>query len=219
MAQSIQPQQRPRNIYIVGAQSSGKTTLIFGLEKYFNDYSNTTWGASTVGKPFVLEEVARKVLMDCGCTGKTVSDSKSQALRLQTLILETQSEAEDAIKDLWFISDRSGLDAIVYARLYAGESEAEQLMETKQWREMEHALQNSLIIVCEPVVPWLKEDGLRHMPKDRSARTELVSKIHGLFCDILNRLGFGYVILPQSLTNLDARVRFVVTKWKEMDDG
>lgn len=219
MAQSMQPQRRPRNIYIVGAQSSGKTTLISGLEKYFHDHSNTTWGASTVGKPFVLEEVARKVLLDCGCTGKTVSDSKSEALRLQSLILEAQSEAEDAIKDLWFMSDRSGLDAIVYAKLYAGESEAEQLMETKHWREMETALQNSLVIVCEPVVPWLKEDGLRLMPKDLSARAELVFKIHGLFCDLLNRLGFRYLILPKSLTDLDARVHFVVAKWKEMDDG
>ncbi|ERF71080.1 hypothetical protein EPUS_07752 [Endocarpon pusillum Z07020] len=168
MAQAIQPQQRPKNIYIVGAQSSGKTTLISGLEKYFHDHSNTTWGASTVGTPFVLEEVARKVPLDCGCTGKTVSDSKSRALRLQRLILETQFESEDAIKGLWSMPDQSGL---------AGESETEQLMETKQCREMKHALQNSLIIVCEPVVPWLKGDGLRLMPKDRSARTELVLRL------------------------------------------
>ncbi len=89
-----------------------------------------------MGKPFVLEEVARRVLMNCGYTGKTVSESKSQALQLQTLILEMQFKAEDAIKDLRLISDRSSVDAIVYAivyaELYAGESEAEQLLDSKK---------------------------------------------------------------------------------------
>jgi nicotinamide riboside kinase len=218
MTQSTQYQQRPSNIYVVGAQSSGKTTLVSGLEKYFHVHSNINWGALVVGKPLVLEEVAGQVLMNSGYTGKTVSESKSQALQLQTLILETQYEAEDAIKDFWFISDRSGVDAIVYAKLYAGESEVEQLLGTKKWKEMESALQNSLIIVCEPVLSWLKEDGLRFMPKDRSARIELVSKIHRLFCDILNSLGLKYVILPKGVTELDARVRFVIAKWKEMGD-
>jgi nicotinamide riboside kinase len=216
--QTSQHQQRPSNIYVVGAQSSGKTTLISGLEKYFHVYSNVTWGALVVEKPFVLEEVARQVLMNCGYTGKTVSESKSQALQLQTLILEMQFEAEDAIKDFWFISDRSGVDAIVYAKLYTGESEAKQLLDSKKWKDMEDALQNSLIIVCEPVLSWLKEDGLRLMPKDCSARIELVSEIHGLFCDIPNSLGLKYVILPKDVIDLDARVRFVIAKWKEMGE-
>ena len=219
MAQLSQHQQVPSNIYIIGAQSTGKTTLISGLVTYFHNHSNITWGTLAVAKPCVLEEVARQVLMNCGCTGQTVSESKSQALQLQSLILKTQYEAEDIIKDCWFISDRSGIDAIVYAKLYAGESEAEQLLNEEKWKEMEKRLQGSLIVVCEPVLSWLKEDGLRFMPEDRSARIELICTIHELFCSFLNRLEFNHVILPKTVTNLEARVRFVTAKWTEMGDS
>lgn len=85
-------------------------------------------------------------------------------------------------------------------------------------RDMEDALQNSLTIVCEPVLSWLKEDGLRIMPKDCSARIELVPEIHSLFCHTLNFLGLKYVILPEDVIDFDARVRFIIAKWKEMGE-
>lgn len=219
MAQSSQHPQKPSNIYIIGAQSSGKTTLTCALNLYFHNDSNTTVGALAVAKPLVLEEVAGKVLKKHGCTGQCVAGSKSRALELQTLILEAQYEAEDAIKDFWFISDRSGLDAIIYAKLYADEREVEQLLRKKEWKELENRLQNAVAIVCEPVPSWLEEDGLRFMPNDHPARIELTSKIHRSFCESLNHFGFKYVILPKTITNLDARVQFVVAKWKEMCGG
>ncbi|KAL9118827.1 MAG: hypothetical protein Q9187_004618 [Circinaria calcarea] len=218
MAHAVLHAPNPRNIYIIGAQSSGKTTLIAALKLYFEDKSELASRAMTAQKPYILGEVARRVLQDHNSTGKDVSESKSRALELQTLILEAQYEAENAIKDSWFISDRSGVDAIVYGKCYVGESGVEKLLDTIAWKHLEKSLRDSLIIVCEPVDAWLKEDGLRFMPKSRSARTKLVSFIHERFCDFLSTAGFQYVVLPNNLLELGSRVHFVIGEWEKFGE-
>lgn len=124
----------PRNIYIIGAQSSGKTTLTAALKLYFEEKSEGASGAMTAQQPHILGEVARQALQDHHSTGKDVSESQSRALEMQTSILEAQHEAENAIKGAWLISDRSGMDAIVYGKCYAGESGAEKLLNTNAWK-------------------------------------------------------------------------------------
>lgn len=148
---AVLPGPSPRNIYIIGAQSSGKTTLTAALKLYFEEKSEGASGAMTAQQPHILGEVARQVLQDCHFTGKEVSESQSRALEMQTSILEAQYEAENAIKGAWLISDRSGVYAIVYGKCYAGESGAEKLLNTNTWKQLERSLWESLIIVCEPV--------------------------------------------------------------------
>ena len=209
--------RKPKNIYIIGAQSSGKTTLISALTTYFANKSDLTWRALAIQKPQILNEVARQVLQDHESTGQDISESETRALELQTFILEAQYRAENAAKGSWFISDRSGVDAIVYGKYYAGETGAEKLLSTKEWKELENALRDSIIIVCEPVISWLEEDGLRFMPKDPLARTELVSVIHQKFCDFLDEANFRYSVLPNTLYELDERVGFVIGEWRKTE--
>ncbi|KAI4144872.1 MAG: hypothetical protein LQ340_006507 [Diploschistes diacapsis] len=217
MAHASLNAREPKNIYIIGSQSSGKTTLISALVTYFTNKSNLTWKGLAIKKPQILQEVARQVLQDHNSTGKDVSESKTRALELQTLILQAQYKAENAAKSSWFISDRSGVDAIIYCKCYAGETGTKKLVNTKEWKELEITLRDSLIIVCEPVKSWLEEDGLRFMPKDALAKIELVSAIHQLFCDFLDQANFRYSVLPNTLCELIGRLNFVIGKWRETE--
>ena len=191
MAHASLSAPEPKNIYIIGAQPSGKTTLTSILKTYFENTSDLTWRAVVAQKPHILGEVARQVLQDHNSTGLDVCESKSCALELQTFILEAQYRAETTAKGSWFISDRSGVDTVVYGKCYAGENGAEKLLSMNVWKELEKTLRKSLIIVCEPVITWLAEDGLRFMPENPSARTELVSVIHKNFCDFLDAAAFS----------------------------
>lgn len=203
----------PRNIYIIGAQ----TTLTAALKLYFEEKTEGASGAMTAQQPHILEEVARQVLQDHHFTGKDVSESQSRALELPTSILEAQYEAENAIKGAWLISDRSGVDAIVYGECYAGESGAEILLNTNAWKQLERSLRESLIIVCEPVDTWLEEDGLRLMPRSRSARIRLVSFIHKRFCEFLDGAGFQYAVLSNNLLEIGRRVHFVIGELEQIE--
>jgi len=218
MAHASSNARGPKNIYIIGAQSSGKTTLISALTTYFANKSDLTWRGLAIQKPQILKEVARQVLQDHESTGQDISESETRALELQTFILNAQYKAENAAKGSWLISDRSGVDAIVYGKYHAGETGAEKLLSTKEWKELENVLRDSLIIVCEPVISWLEEDGLRFMPKDPLAKTELVSAIHQMFCDFLDKANFRYSVLPNTLCELDGRLSFVIGEWLEIEE-
>jgi nicotinamide riboside kinase len=78
----------PKNIYIIGSQSSGKTTLISALTTYFANKSDLTWRGLAIQKHQILKEVARQVLQDHESTGQDISESETRALELQTFILE-----------------------------------------------------------------------------------------------------------------------------------
>ncbi|KAG7419614.1 hypothetical protein Forpe1208_v003414 [Fusarium oxysporum f. sp. rapae] len=105
------------NIYIIGPQSTGKTTLVNKLQ---SDLEH--WLADTsVDKPQIIPEVARTVLRKHKYSAEDIQTSTTRCLELQQLILEAQAEAEkEALRtSSWFISDRSGFDPSVYAKRYA----------------------------------------------------------------------------------------------------
>lgn len=60
----------------------------------------------------------------------------------------------------WFISDRSGVDPIVYARKYVSEEAAEDLVKSTEWLELKERMKSALVIVCEAGVDWLIDDGV-----------------------------------------------------------
>lgn len=107
-----------RNIYIVGAQSTGKTTLLNALEAYYA-LNNVD---EAVHQPFIIQEVARQVVEKSGITREYMA-APSRALQLQKNILDAQLEAEAFANSHascpWYIPDRSGVDPIVYAQLFA----------------------------------------------------------------------------------------------------
>lgn len=193
----------PKNIYIVGAQCTGKTTLVMALQDHFDVYRQTS-------QPQAIKEVARTVLKQHNFTASDITSSKAKALRLQQLILEAQYEAEKALGPCWFISDRSGLDPIIYTKRYVGQNEAMELMKTDVWHELKTHMSSSVIVVCEAGGNWLKDDGVRLMPEDMEGWKTL----HDLFCQTLDEAHLEYAVLPHNITNLQERVAFVLSRWQ-----
>ncbi|KAL9044092.1 MAG: hypothetical protein Q9214_002746 [Letrouitia sp. 1 TL-2023] len=204
--QSDQPNLESRNIYIVGAQCTGKTTLVTALERYFQDGADNR--KPSFSKPTVIREVARTVLQQHNFTADDITNSRSRALQLQKLILNAQLDAESAVKGAWFISDRSGLDPIVYARQYVGEEAAAELIQTSTWKTLEEQMRHSLIIVCEPGADWLIDDGVRLMPDNIQAW----NNFHHLFCACLDSLDLPYAVLPKNTRDLHQRTDFVIRR-------
>ena len=157
----------PKNIYIVGAQCTGITTLITALSAHFTNSSSTT---RTAPAPLILAEVARTVLRQHDFTASDITSSLSKAMLMQKLILEAQYSAEKAAGTRWFISDRSGFDPVVYTKRYVGEEGARDLMRTNAWVELKERMEHSLVVVCEAVADWLIDDGVRLMPEDKEDR-------------------------------------------------
>ncbi|KAH7016363.1 AAA domain-containing protein [Microdochium trichocladiopsis] len=202
------------NIYIIGAQSSGKTTLVQALETHFTNQHETL---SASAAPRFIKEVARKVLDKHGYTAEDIVTSPQRTLQLQKLIIEAQARAEyepansdtpatNATCPPSFISDRSAIDPVVYARQYVGLQESQGLLELPEWRQMHKRMQASLIILCEPRSDWLKSDGVRLMPRDN----EEWMLTHKLFCDVLNEVGLSFVVLSEGMSDIKVRVGFVL---------
>ncbi|KAK8017879.1 hypothetical protein PG993_014205 [Apiospora rasikravindrae] len=200
----------PQTIYIIGAQSTGKSTLVDALEARFRQET-----CSSLPSPAVIREVARAVLRDHRFTAQDIRDSPARALELQRLILAAQADAEhkaecslasDEPIPRWLISDRSAIDPIVYAWLYVGQDAAKMLMESTEWRGMRHRMAQSLVVVCEAGVDWLTDDGVRLMPNGK----EEWIKTHEVFCHVLKEAGLRYVVLPCNLGRTEERLAFVL---------
>lgn len=200
---------KPTNIYIVGAQSTGKTTLVKGLQEYLSLHENCKWQDKQTSAPKVIIEVARGVLQEYAFTAEDITSSPNRAIELQRLILEAQLQAEAEVGDAWFISDRSGFDPIIYALRYVGTDAAQELMASKTFVALKERMQMSLVIICEAGADWLFDDGVRLMPSDK----EDWVAFHLLFCASLEAAGVEYVVLPHSMTASTERVEFVLEKW------
>ncbi|KAK6839361.1 hypothetical protein PG987_005227 [Apiospora arundinis] len=209
------PHPPPQSIYIIGAQSTGKTTLVNALEDHFRQLSSP---------PSVIHEVARTLLQKRG-TGTnsdrlrytagdcfTVDDirgSPARSLDLQRRILAGQARAEhDASiaafaksprsrSQHWLVSDRSALDPIAYAWQYVVAG-------------MRDRMAGSLIVLCEAGVDWLTDDGLRLMPTSR----EEWFRTHEVFCQILKEARLSYIVLPRNVRSTEDRMAFVLRSWR-----
>ncbi|KAK0741404.1 hypothetical protein B0T18DRAFT_432516 [Schizothecium vesticola] len=77
-----------KNVYIVSAQCTGKTTLVNRLDQHFHD------NPPPAGTPAIIKEVARTVLVQHNFTADDITSSQERCLLLQRFILETQTKAE-----------------------------------------------------------------------------------------------------------------------------
>ncbi|KAL8988226.1 MAG: hypothetical protein Q9177_002665 [Variospora cf. flavescens] len=202
-----------RNIYVIGAQSTGKTTLVNALATHFEQHPDSM--RNTESQPKLIKEVARGVLQRHSYTADDIVSSKSRALELQRLILEAQCEAEKAASEQWYISDRSGLDPLVYARLFVGWNETSVLIQEQSWQYLQEMMRSGLVIVCESGGEWLINDGVRLMPQDRDAWLQM----HTTFCETLDGFGIQYHVLPAALRDLNGRVEFALTRWRSLCMG
>ncbi|KAK4457587.1 AAA domain-containing protein [Cladorrhinum samala] len=201
----------PLNIYIVGSQCTGKTTLVNNLREYF-----TANPEAHAGKPppVTITEVARSVLKEHSFTAADVVQP-ARCLELQRLILNAQAAAERRVsdrKDGWFISDRSGADPIAYALRYVGpELAQETLVRSAEWNELRERMKKSVVVVCKADAQaerWLHDDGVRLMPKDVGDW----AAFHDLFCAFLREQGIPYYELSAGTAGHQERVEWVLSK-------
>ncbi|KAI1426251.1 AAA domain-containing protein [Xylaria sp. FL1777] len=197
------------NIYIIGSQCTGKTTLVNAISESLKHHP-----IASAKPPGVIKEVARSVLESHGFTRDDIRSSQERALELQRLIIEAQSKAEKSHLETrsWFISDRSAVDPVVYARKYASREAADALSSSAQWIEMRDRMARSLVIICQPGVDWLADDGVRLIPLDSEEWEQLDTE----FCLTLADAGLQHHTLPSQMRNTDERVQFVLTRWEEM---
>jgi predicted ATPase len=195
------------SIYIVGAQSTGKTTLVNAIRDHFASLLNAKHS-----RPEFIEERARIVFKQQSFTADDVTKHHDRYMRVQRLILQAQYRAERrALENReWFVSDRSGADALFYASRHIGLVALSILCRSLEWAELRERLSRSLIVVCEAGSDWLVDDGsgIRIMPGDREEWVD----IHTEFCELLDSLDLKYEVLPCGVTSLRERVDFVLEK-------
>ncbi|KAF1948167.1 hypothetical protein CC80DRAFT_530120 [Byssothecium circinans] len=199
-----------RCLYIIGAQCTGKTTLVNALEDKFCRGEATPSAQGVLSKPVVIREVARTVLKEKQFTRHDITTSPSRALQLQKHILDAQFAAEMAAIGLdaptpWYISDRSGLDPIVYAQLFVGEEAAGEMLASETWKELERRMKAGVVMLCEAGCSWLTDDGTRLMPDD----IEQWMRLDSAFREQLAVRDIRYTVVPKDVVNLEARVQLV----------
>ncbi|KAF2026560.1 hypothetical protein EK21DRAFT_115709 [Setomelanomma holmii] len=197
-----------KNIYIIGAQSTGKTTLINALEDYWKGgaYGN---GSTWPQHPLIIREVARTVLTEKNFSREDIATSPTRALQLQQHILAAQYKAETMAcapnASPWYICDRSGLDPIVYATCFVGAEAAADMLNSKIWLELEIRMKEGIVILCEAGCHWLTDDGVRLMPKN----VEEWTRMETAFRDLLAARGIGFSTVSRDMTDLKLRVGYV----------
>ncbi|KAK4196114.1 AAA domain-containing protein [Triangularia verruculosa] len=200
---------RPPNIYIVGAQCTGKTTLVNNLRNYFDS-------ASSQEPPLLITEVARTVLKKHSFTAADVVDP-DRSMQLQSLILQAQAsvEREAANSSQWFISDRSGADPIAYALRYVDQGRAQQLINSPEWKDLRSGMQGAAVVVCEAsreAESWLMDDGVRLMPED----VDDWIAMHKMFCKFFKEQGIKYDVLSAGVGDHQERVDYVLQSWQRL---
>jgi len=150
-----------RCIYIIGPQSTGKTTLVDAL-------------AHTLGSEIpVVKEVARRVMQVKGYTREDVdSTNHDRRFSLQRDIFTAQIERENSFilseKNISFLSDRSAIDPLVYLTHYASINDVCRITSTSDWRNTRSRYADtskSLIILLLPVDEFLVDDNVRYVSK------------------------------------------------------
>ncbi|KAF2495768.1 hypothetical protein BU16DRAFT_538405 [Lophium mytilinum] len=190
---------KAKNIYVVGAQCTGKTTLVNALASHYSDAEV---------RPLPIKEVARGVLRKHNYTAADMTNSPLRALELQHLIFSAQVTAEEELGNNWFISDRSALDPVAYAYFYVGEEAAASMLESEAWQASRARMRDGVVLVCEAGTPWLVDDGVRLMPEDPREW----AAIHETFCRVLQEQGIPFTLVPKETMNLAKRVDLFLAK-------
>ena len=199
-------------VFTLSAQCTGKTTLVNALEDAFHQGDTAIQVTEVASRQVIIREVARTVLHDKHFSREDITASPSRSLQLQKHILDAQFEAEQAAIGLdtppttWYISDRSGLDPIIYAQLFVGEEAAGEMLASAKWKELERCMKAGVVVLCEAGCSWLADDGTRLMPDG----TEAWMRIDDAFRRQLAGRGIHYTLVPNHVASLQARVQLVL---------
>ncbi|KAH1292942.1 hypothetical protein KXW65_001967 [Aspergillus fumigatus] len=201
--------QPARFLYIIGAQCTGKTTLVKALSDALPQRHPSL-------PPHPITEVARKVLCEFGFTRDDITSDPSRALQLQELILKAQFEEESKVTtNATVLCDRSGADPIVYAVKYGPPHAQEMLEKCREWQVLRDRMRESLVILCPPHREWLTDDGVRLMACSWTEWEDL----HLVFLHVLKTNTISFYVIPEELMELQDRVGFVLDLWDELLPG
>ncbi|CZT20855.1 uncharacterized protein RCC_06715 [Ramularia collo-cygni] len=196
----------PRSIYLVGAPCTGKTTILNALRQQYT--ANHT--SCDFAQPAYIIEVARRLLGDLQIDREDIGNSPAKCLKLQEAILQAQYRAELASPQdasSWYISDRSGLDPIVFTQLYVGSAAADKLLASPTWEALELNMKQGLVFLCESGCSWLTDDGVRLMPRDMNEWL----RFDQTFEQLLEARGIHYVRIPAIISDVKERVGLVIS--------
>jgi nicotinamide riboside kinase len=197
------------SIYVIGAQSTGKSTIVTAIEEVFAR-PKSVLTAKFRQRPIVIREVARTVLKTYNFTREDIVASPTRAFQLQKHILKAQFEAEQQViaqsPDGWYITDRSGIDPIVYATIYAGEAAAQEMLVSNEWHSLEQGMKRGHVFLCETNTNWLYDDGTRLMPES----SEKWIAIDDTFRRLLKAREIDYRIISNQVEDINERVGLVL---------
>jgi nicotinamide riboside kinase len=159
--------------------------------------------------PSYITEVARGVMRRKGFTREHVG-----RLEMQEAIMEAQLEAENEsrvhvtqrAKVQVLLSDRSAVDAVVYAILTSRNKEEaddrrETLIGSPQFQLALSNYQQALFVLLTPVPEWLVDDGVRSMADGHQCLA--------VYRQVLSELGIKYKEMGTNTKRLSDRVEFV----------
>ncbi|XP_074652862.1 uncharacterized protein LOC141907185 [Tubulanus polymorphus] len=188
-------------IYICGAHSTGKTTLLHDVIPHLKNIH-------------VVEEVARKIIERNGWSRNDFQPSKNPEMfrRLNTEIIEEQMRIDEhnTSQNIDFISDR-GLEPLVYCEYYINSEAKRELLELPGLRTWLNRLKRSLLFVVSPHVECLSEDGVRL----QSSISELRSFTELLVRE-LDKHQIPFILIDN--LNRQERINLVLDYIKSFDD-
>ncbi|KAL4970491.1 ATP/GTP-binding protein [Aspergillus stella-maris] len=191
---------QPISLYIIGAQCTGKTTLVRVLQEAISK-QHPSLHLKTIS------EVARHVLQKHQFTRDDIAYNPPRALELQQLILAAQYAEENSPSPTDVVlSDRSGVDPIVYAINYGPPQSRDLLEDSSEWHYLRDRMRKALVILCPPQQEWLKDDGTRLM----SSTMAEWEHTHSTFIQVLEENEIPFQAIPRELTGLGERVEFVL---------
>lgn len=169
-------------VYIIGPSSTGKTTLCNALAARLG-----------LSEAVHITEVARTVMRKRGFTRDDVG-----RLEMQRAIMDAQIEqdmrARRAANDPGgrgiVLSDRSAVDAVVYAALDGADSDSRTLISSPNFQAVLPLYRRSLFVLLHPISEWMVDDGVRSLEDGQ--------KCSRIFRNLLAELGIQYLELGES---------------------
>lgn len=197
-------QHFPLCVYLIGPQSTGKTTLVNALSRAFND------------KVPIIQEIARNVMAEKGYSKIDVdSDDKERRFSMQRDIFAAQVEAEmsfvSSSEGTSFLSDRSAIDPLIYLLRYSGREELERLTTNEVWetvRDRYRDTSKSLVLLLSPVEQFLDDDDIRYVPKSLEDWYALAEDFRAYMTDE----GIPFIEIGGECLEIEERVLFVLSK-------
>ncbi|XP_071943068.1 uncharacterized protein [Antedon mediterranea] len=200
-------ERRLVRVYLCGAHSTGKTTLLGDVCKELPEIKKEA-------------EIARQVLEGMSLEDRrTAIDFRNQPEKCEKflrLVLESQCEVdrknalnEDLIEG--YIADRAGIDPLVYAASYLGDKVKDSLLSlpvTQECIKRYKNDKNALIFVVHPHKECMKEDGIRPTPvwNELTRYTEILTQL-------LDHLQINYI--PITVLDRTERCQIVVNQIQE----